>query len=801
MNYSKEKKIELNILKKRKIKILLKEPKNNECFECSSSFPKYISLNNGIFICKDCAKNHLNFPKEISDIIKNDLNNLTLKNIQYLCCGGNRKLTEYINREYPNLKKLSPTYFYQTYAMDYYRKYLIYLIEGGLKPIKPNLDKAYELIRKDYSYSNIMNLKLKVNERNNVTNNNSVNINNISENISQINNDSYIKINRNIGLYPKIKPIVGRKNDFRINRSFNKHNNNRLSIQDLNLTTSNFDKKHFLNNTFYKERLNCSSTDLKNTYYSHFKNNYDSDGNYDDFNDINDINENEINEEINNMSNVKEINDLDELNINFNKPKDNLKQKNKINKRNREETNIKVFKINYNSTNSINNIYKKPKYSNYLNTFQENDEDNQKYFNNENKINEKGIKHITSIEDLRNYLNVYNNQKKDNYIFNLDQNPKKSILIEEIKLNINNKPKKEKKQIPNLNSINNNIIINRNLNLFYNNTEYNKTDYNYTNDYNLQKIFKKKTIGNSFSIKEKKKKNNKLNYSLEKGNNHNIFLASTDDKNIFKTKRKIKINNEWERKLGNNIIEKSSEKTFIKVNKKNIQLKPNKKLNNLKNTSSYKNNINNNSKKELNNKNPYIINNVNKNNKKYININAKINLKSKIIQRISRVIKVQKENEEEEKLKTFEKIKVNQNENNLREITKNLNNLNYIGVTTILKKEKDKKEKDKKSKNENINKSFTESKIQITKSYNNLFDTQNRKLVLMKELVNLSSGKRRTILDIIKNNNMSNKSVSPTAKTILKIYNDSKNKESKNININTSINLKVKDKNGYKNNC
>ena len=283
-------------------------------------------------------------------------------------------------------------------------------------------------------------------------------------------------------------------------------------------------------------------------------------------------------------------------------------------------------------------------------------------------------------------------------------------------------------------------------------------------------------------------------YSLEKGNNHNIFLASTDDKNIFKTKRKIKINNEWERKLGNNIIEKSSEKTFIKVNKKNNQLKPNKKLNNLKNTSSYKNNINNNSKKELNNKNPYIINNVNKNNKKYININEKINLKSKIIKRISRVIKVQKENEKEEKLKTFEKIKVNQNENNLREITKNLNNLNYIGVTTILKKEKDKKEKDKKNKNENINKSFTETKIQITKSYNNLFDTQNRKLVLMKELVNLSSGKRRTILDIIKNNNMSNKSVSPTAKTILKIYNDSKNKESKNINVNSSINLKVKDK-------
>ena len=145
-------------------------------------------------------------------------------------------------------------------------------------------------------------------------------------------------------------------------------------------------------------------------------------------------------------------------------------------------------------------------------------------------------------------------------------------------------------------------------------------------------------------------------------------------------------------------------------------------------------------------------------------------------------------------MKSFEKIKVNQNENNLRDVTKNLNNLNYIGVTTILKKKKEKKEKKETIKNENKNKSFTEKKIKITKSYNNIFDIQNRKLILMKELVNLPFGKRRTILDIIKTNNMSNKSVSPTAKTIFKIFNDSKDKKNKNISVNTSISLKCKEK-------
>ena len=146
------------MIKKYKIKILLKEKRNNECFECSSLYPKFISLNNGIFICKDCAKIHINLPKTISYIIKNSLNDLTLKSIQYLSCGGNRRLKEFVNKEYPNLKNLSTFNFYQTYAMDYYRKYLLYLIEGGKKPVKPGLDKCYELITQKYLNTDIFKL-------------------------------------------------------------------------------------------------------------------------------------------------------------------------------------------------------------------------------------------------------------------------------------------------------------------------------------------------------------------------------------------------------------------------------------------------------------------------------------------------------------------------------------------------------------------------------------------------------------------------------------------------------------------
>ena len=41
--------------------------------------------------------------------------------------------------------------------MDYYRKYLEYLIEGGIKPIKPNIDQANEIIIQKYLYHNNFN--------------------------------------------------------------------------------------------------------------------------------------------------------------------------------------------------------------------------------------------------------------------------------------------------------------------------------------------------------------------------------------------------------------------------------------------------------------------------------------------------------------------------------------------------------------------------------------------------------------------------------------------------------------------
>ena len=669
MNYSKKKSTALNVIKKRKIKILLKEPKNNECFECSNFYPEYISLNNGIFICQNCAREHFKLPKSISYIIKNKLRSLNLNNIQYLCCGGNQKLSEFINSEYPNLKKFSPKHLYQTYAMDYYRKMLNYLIEGGIKPEKPDLNIAYNLIEINDEIKNnkndiIIDIKCDKNKK---------------RNINKIKSESYMKLNKN--KYPKIKPIVGNKNLFRFNGSLSRPNNN------LNLTVGNLNnslESDFFNttiNNYNNFKLN-SSTDFKQRNFSKFNNLYDND-------DINTTDNNELTE----YSKKEKSNNKSE----------NLKLKNK--NKTKIEINNNISTINNINLNR-NNIYSKPINQNYLNTFQ----DNSNYYCNEYKDNsqiDEKQQSINSIDNIRSYMsNKYKNKK--NFIFDLKQRShKKNFLIDDYKKNKNI-------NINNFNNINNNIIINRNLNIIYNNNN------------STHKIFKKKTIGNSFSINDKKHKLNKINnYFKEKRFLGNITGINNSVFNI-----KQRYNNVWK---NSGILTENNEMEKIKVNKQIRSIK------NINNESNY-------------------INNITFTNEGEHHENSQ---KSKIIQRISRVLKTQKEREEKnEKIKTIEKIKVHQKEKNKNTPPKE-------------RKVEDKKKEDKTPKGDNN---------EIKKdNINKINSNKNKNSLSIKELINTPFGKKRNILDIIKSNNLSNKLVSPNSKNIYQISTDPKRINKKEI--------------------
>ena len=130
----------------RKIQEIYKDEMNNECFDCGKSNPDFISANNGVFICKDCMAIHYQFSDEVSLIIKNNLFLLNEEQINYIYYGGNRKLLEFINYDFPQLQNFQPEILYKTQAMQYYRDKLYYLVEGGNKPMRPNEHFAYRLI-------------------------------------------------------------------------------------------------------------------------------------------------------------------------------------------------------------------------------------------------------------------------------------------------------------------------------------------------------------------------------------------------------------------------------------------------------------------------------------------------------------------------------------------------------------------------------------------------------------------------------------------------------------------------------
>ena len=697
MNFSKKKSTALNIIKKRKIKLLLKDPKNNECFECSNNNPEYISLNNGIFLCENCISSHLDLPKTISNIIKNNLGRLTLNNIQYLCCGGNQKLIDFINKEYPNLKQLKPIYLYQTYAMDYYRKSLEYLIEGGIKPTKPNIDKAYELI-------NIpQNLKKKKKFKS----------------FNKIKSESFMKIYKN--RYPKIKPIVGSKISFRFTKSLDKEDLNNLNLTTIGNYNNSFENDNFYN---YSNQKTITSDYKKRFFSTNFNKKFFSDDINNDKNNITDINE------------ITEFTEDDNVNTN-NK---NEKIKKRINNKNKFDTNIKVLRnsnISPNYTNSNNNnvrntIYSKPIYQNNLNSFHNG---NLLYLNKkEYTINQTEGKQqlVNSIDNLRNYVN-----KNNKNIFNLKCNNPNNYQNNWDKLNINN--------------INNNIIINKNLNIFYNNSP--------------QQVFKKKTIGNSFSINDKAQKIKSINNSIDK---NAIFQKINISKNNLFFNFKNGYKNEWKRKLiGNdNKYENSNIVEKIKVNR------------------------------QFKNKNIYDITNFNTENtySKFDNeIEDKItnNQKNQIIQRISRVLKNQKEREE--KRKSLEAIKVKQKEiekvntnkkinNETNKDTKSKNENNNIYDKTPKEKIQNINDKTPKGENQNIN-DKTPKGNDISK------DIKKTNTLSIKELINIPSSKKKNILELIKTNNLTNQLFSPDSKRLIQIGTDPKRipKKESNLNSKTSV--------------
>ena len=171
------------------IKEITNQKMNNECFDCLKAGPKYISINNGIFLCENCAKIHKSFPENISFVIDNNLNLLSNNYLKYLYYGGNKNLDFFINYDYPGLQNYSPEVLYKTQAMIYYREELKCRIEGKPRPICPNNVMAYKIV----SESGLINIRDKKKYKTKNLKNNYDIINNSYNNYNTYNNFNIIR--------------------------------------------------------------------------------------------------------------------------------------------------------------------------------------------------------------------------------------------------------------------------------------------------------------------------------------------------------------------------------------------------------------------------------------------------------------------------------------------------------------------------------------------------------------------------------------------------------------------------------
>ena len=537
---------------------------NNYCFDCGRKDPEYISINNGIFICGKCAMVHMLFPGGSSILIKNDIKSLSEKEIEFIKCGGNKKLYEFIYNQCPPLMNLPKQYLYTSPILNSYQNQLLQSVNKKisrrtkifnfkknpnyfLKEIDSSSKRCntdllnFDILNDEKSifknkikyqfnddYNNFFNQKTINTHANTISNSNTLTY--LSERTNEnfyniINNDNKKKsieqksriILTNVNIVYNKPKISSSFNIMKLDKNRDKNNINSKNYNiSINTTLNNNNNNNYFysNNTIDYNKLARDSLDIFQTpqkanttrffFYNKKKNN-----------------NNKLIEKRNKSERtIKEIiinKKMNKLNFDNSASKTNklwYKTKAYFQKRKQiEEINNKS--LNNSETKNISNKYTTDLNLNNLN---------------ESIINNNNIKTIEINNRYKcRYINVNKQKIFDNINIkkNTDSNKNKNnnyiIDSNNIEININNNLKKEKQIIININDNNN----------------YNKNDQ----DENGTVTHKKNRLSSNFFINKKKldiKEMKKLYFKNKKINN--IIKENRIDENESKENEK-KLNN------------------------------------------------------------------------------------------------------------------------------------------------------------------------------------------------------------------------------------------------------------------
>ena len=132
---------------------LLQIESNKHCIDCNAENPKWVSINNAVFLCSNCAKIHKTLNPEISTIKSLEVDDFTPEEISLLKIGGNDRFLALMT-EYEITQDQNKEFKYHLKICEYYRMLLQCELQKDFNPdayeqaikIKPSPDIALQLM-------------------------------------------------------------------------------------------------------------------------------------------------------------------------------------------------------------------------------------------------------------------------------------------------------------------------------------------------------------------------------------------------------------------------------------------------------------------------------------------------------------------------------------------------------------------------------------------------------------------------------------------------------------------------------